>query len=145
MNVGNRRSRADVYSRKVSAILRPVALCALLILVASPAATLVCQWACASEAPTAGHHTGHHAHSSEAVQASETTVVGPSVLAPEMNCHHPAIAPAVTSATVQMFAPSVGLVSALDAFRVDGYKKLLVRYATGSPPGARSAPLSLRV
>ena len=145
MTLGNGRPRADVYSRKVSAILRPVALCALLILVVSPAATLVCQWACASEAPTAGHHTGHHAHASEAVQASETTVGGPSLLAPEMNCHHPVIAPAVTSATVQMFEPGVGRVSTPVAPRADGYKKLSVPYVTGSPPGARSAPLSLRV
>jgi hypothetical protein len=145
MNVGNRRPRTDVYSRKVSAILRPVALCALLILGVTSAATLVCQWACASEAAAGGHHTGHHVHSSEAALASDTTVGAPSVRAPEMTCHHPAIAPAVTSATVQMFAPAVALGSALVAPRVNGYKRLLVPYATGSPPGARSAPLSLRV
>jgi hypothetical protein len=145
MNVRNRRPRTDVYSRKVSAILRPVALCALLILGVSPAATLVCQWACASEATTGGHHAGHHAESSEAVQASETPVGGPSVRASEMNCHHPDIALSVTSVTVQMFAPSLGPVTALVAPRVDGYKKLLVPYATGSPPGARSTTPSLRI
>jgi hypothetical protein len=135
----------EVYSRNVSAILRPVALCALLVLGVTPAAILVCQWACASESAPGGHHTGHHAHSSDVVPASDTTVGGPSVRAPEMNCHHPALTPAITSATVEMFAPSVGQVADFVAPRVDGYKTLLVPDATGSPPGARSAPLSLRI
>jgi len=138
------RLSADVYSRKVSAILRPVALCALVVLGMTPAATLVCQWACASEASAGGHH-GHQSHASGAVQAADTTVAGPSVRAPEMNCHHPAIAPAVTSATVEVFAPVIRHVTPLVALGVDGVEKTRVVYATGSPPGSRSAPLSLRI
>jgi hypothetical protein len=131
---------------KVSGLLRPIAFCVLLVLGAAPAATLACQWACAPQSGQAHRHDGHHQDSSEAVHASQTTVDTAAVRSSESACDHRAVlAPALTSASVKVFAPLATLTADFEPSNIYHVVVSAGAYVTDSPPGARSRPLSLRI
>ena len=133
----------------VRTLLRPVALCALLLVGAAPAATLACELACAAPGGHAGHHgsqqASHHDHSSASVHESSATADGASIVSLAADCDHDmAVAPALTSSAIKVFA-HVAITATL-VTPADRRSDLIpVRDVAGGPPGTRSRPLSLRI
>lgn len=127
----------------VTWFLKPVALCVLLLFWAVPAAQLACGWACAPQSAQPDSHQGHHSHSTQAVQAA---TADSAVRSSESPCDHSrAVVPALTSASVKVFAPvavDVATVQYPDHRHAD---VVAVACATPSPPGARPGPRSLRI
>ena len=134
----------------VRILLRPVALCALLLVGAAPAATLACELACAAPGGHAGHHgseqASHHDHSSATVHESSATADGASIVSLAADCDHDmAVAPALTSSAIKVFA-HVAITTATFVTPADRRSDLIpVRDVAGGPPGTRSGPLSLRI
>ena len=56
------KARYDTYiGNSVKRLIRPVALCVVLVVASVTAVSLVCEWSCASgQAQTATHHHAHH-------------------------------------------------------------------------------------
>jgi hypothetical protein len=136
-----------MYTRKsVKVYLRPIAVCALLLFGAGPAATLACELTCSDASGHAHHQPSQHKHSSEAVHASHATGETPLVTSFATKCDHAlAVAPAVTSIAVKVFAPVA--VQAVTFASPDSARAAVTAfgYAVGGPPGVRSGPISLRI
>lgn len=136
-----------MYTREtVKAYLRPFAVCALLLLGAGPAATLACELACSDASSHAHHQPSEHKHSSEAVHASHTAGETSSLTSFAAKCDHAiAVAPAVTSIAVRVFAPVA--MQALTLTPPDSAHAGVTPFgrASGGPPGVRSGPISLRI
>lgn len=130
--------------RKVIRFLQPVAVCVVLVLGALPGVTLVCQWACTGAAGAATEHATHHQHHS--TEAPDTSSDQASVIGAEHSCDHVGTAvTAVTTVTVKVASPV-----AVDASQLQHEVSPLRAVVTAnrgahSPPGARSAPLPLRI
>ena len=131
---------------KVGGFLKSVALCVLLLFGTAPVATLACQWACMPQDDQAHHHAGHHEESAEAAHALPAGVDMAAVRSSESTCDHTADgAPALTSAIVKMFAPATVPAAVIEH---GDFARAEVRFAshrTGSPPGAQTRPLALRI
>ena len=136
-----------MYTRKnVKVYLRSIAVCALLLFGAGPAATLACELACSDASGHAHHQSSQHKHSSEAVHSSHTAGETPSITSSSTKCDHAiAVAPAVTSIAVKVFAPVA--VQAITLASPDSARVGVTPfgYAIGGPPGVRSGPISLRI
>ena len=141
-----RSASARMYTdRKVTRVLRPVAVSVVLILGTLPGAFAVCQWACARAGGT-GEHAAHHQHHS-VVPPPATPSEGPSLTASDITCAHlgVSVVTAVISAgkvttamvSVSMTPPFVSLSGVSSALT-------LVR-STHSPPGYGSGPIPLRL
>lgn len=130
----------------VKRLIQPVALCALVVLGAFPAVTLACQWACVRQVAGQTHHhaTQHESPSHPSHDAAPSTDLG--VISEERPCAHAATAvSAISTFTFKAFAP-IAVHAAVAASASPIYRGLIaVAVATPSPPGARSAPLALRI
>jgi len=133
--------------RSVRSFIRPLGLCVVLLFGALPAVTVACQWVCdAPEGPaTSAHHHGGHAQAGPS--ASSSTLDGPAARAGHPSCDHSVlIDPGVTSQGFKILAASATPVeetafpAALASMHVSA-----ATFASPSPPGARSAPLALRI
>jgi hypothetical protein len=140
-----------MYTRRsVRSFIRPLGLCVVLVFGALPAVTLACQWACeAPDGPAtlAHYHGGHTEMAGPVDSSSSTTANGPTVRAGHPSCDHSIlIDPGVTSAGFKVRAPSAIVVEET-AFRAALARTHVVAapFASPSPPGARSAPLALRI
>lgn len=129
---------------QVPRYLRSAALCVILLMGATPAVTLACEWACAPAVGQAHQHGEHH-HGAGASDATNTSA-GPSLGTADAPCDHAGEAmAAVTVASVKVFAPGVAQ-TADDGFAVPTSGILTtVAPAAPSPPGIRPRPLSLRI
>ena len=136
--------------RSVRSFIRPLGLCVVLVFGALPAMTLACQWACDAPdgaATLAHHHGGHTEMAGPVDSSSSTTASGPTVRAGHPSCDHSVlIDPGVTSQSFKIVAASAV------AVEETAFPALLARmhvsaapFASSSPPGARSAPLALRI
>ena len=145
MRFGGRRS-ADVYSRAVGRFLKPVACCVLLLLGGAPAVALVCEWSCTPQTSDALHHGGHDHHSPNTGDAAQATVDIPSDGSSTSVCdHRQGLAPALTIATVKIWAP-VALPAALLNWS-DFAHSTVIPFTDGvrGPPGGGSRPRPLRI
>ena len=132
--------------KKVGLLLRPVAFCVLLLLGAAPTATLVCQWVCNPHTGQTHRHASHHEHPGTAVQGTHITIDTASVRSSESACdHRVALAPALTSPIIKVFALATMPAAVLHFSDSDHADVFSASYMTASPPGARSRPLSLRI
>ena len=131
---------------KVSVFLKPVTFCVLLLLGAAPTATLVCHWVCDPRTDQTHRHASHHEHSGTAVQGTHVTIDTAAVRSSESVCdHRAALAPALTSAIIKVFALATMPAAVLHFSDSDHADVFSASYMTASPPGARSRPLSLRI
>lgn len=130
----------------VRRLIQPVALCVVVVLGAFPAVTLACQWTCVR--PLAGqahHYTGQNESTIHASHhPASPTVRG--LISAEPPCAHAEISViAISTLQFKVFAPiAVQAAVALLAPPIDR-TAIFVAVATHSPPGARSAPLALRI
>ena len=132
---------------KVRRFIGTVAACVVLFLGALPATRLACEWTCASNRTETGHRDGHmHHDSSQAAHAAHSPSAGPLVRPSESRCAHDAdLAPALTSVTVKVFAPLAVVTRAFECVDFERTDAPPAVQVTGSPPGARPRPLSLRI
>ena len=131
---------------RVRALMRPLTVCLLLLFGAGPAATLACELACSTSSGHADHQASHHSHASQGVHASDSTGEAPTLNLTTSTCDHViAVAPAVPSIAMKVLAPVAMPALKLAAPECVAADVMPVRYASGSPPGARSAPVSLRI
>lgn len=132
--------------RKVTRVIQPVAFFVLLVLGGLPGVTLACQWACSGVAGSAQEQATHHHHSTEAPDSSAPALEAMSVVASEQPCEHAGTSvTALTAANVKVLpfvaihVPQLGL---SHPWRV---AEIAAGRGVYSPPGARSAPLPLRI
>ena len=131
---------------KVGAFLKPVAICVLLLFGTAPMAALACQWACTPQADHTHHHSGHHEDSAEATPAPSTGVDMVLLRSSESTCDHTAgVAPALTSAIVKMLDPATVPAAVIERPDFARAEVRLASHRTGSPPGAQTRPLALRI
>ena len=130
--------------RKVNRFLQPVAVCVVLVLGALPGVTLACQWACAGALGPASEHAAHHQHHS--TEAADTSSDQPSVVGTEHSCDHVGTSvTAVTTVTVKVVSP-VAVNTPQLHYEVPPLRAVVTaNRGAHSPPGARSAPLPLRI
>jgi hypothetical protein len=115
-------------------LLRSVALTMALVFAAIPAAALACQLACAAPAGSMLHHASHGAPDAAAVRAAHPS------------CDHTGtIEPARTASGLRLAALVATLVPYTIAAPAVETHAAIVDYTAHSPPGGRSAPLSLRI
>lgn len=136
-----------VYTREsVGTLIRPLAVCVVLLFGAGPVATLACELACSTPNGHADHQASHHDHDSQGVHASDSTGETPSLRPPTSTCDHAiAVAPAVTSIAMKVFAPAAIPALKLAAPERGPADPMPVRHLSGGPPGPRSGPVSLRI
>lgn len=130
--------------RTVTRLIQPVAICVVLVLGALPGVTLACQWACSGVGKSAHHHATHHDDSTAApdtIASEATSVVGTVRL-----CAHsmPSVV-AVMAASLKVLAPLATDVSGREFVAPSQVIVVAADRGTSSPPGARSAPLPLRI
>ena len=131
---------------RVRALIRPLTVCVLLLFGAGPVATVACELACSTPNGHADHQASHHSHASPGVQPSDSTREVPSLRPPTSTCDHAiAVAPAVTSIAMKVFAPVATPALKRAAPERGAADVVWVRFASGGPPGVRSAPVSLRI
>ena len=123
-----------------------VALYVLLALGALPATSLACQWACA---PQPGRPAHHHAAPEQSTGASYSAGDRPdatSRVSADRPCDHAGtVLTALSPLTPKVFAP-VAIPVAIAEFAYSMRPAVVPgSWTTHSPPGARSAPLSLRI
>lgn len=136
------RPRRDVHCGPVRRLLRPVAWCALALVASVPVTALACQWECAFEEPTAGHHAGHR-HDPDG--AAPLGVAGIGAFGDD--CAHPSeIGPVITgeafklaAATAMFTGDVIGSASAAGAVARPSPP------ADHGPPGSASRFLVLRI
>ena len=135
---------------RVRTFLRPVAFCALLVIGGVPTAALVCELACTAPTGHPGHQDSgrgsHHDHSSAFAHESTAAAAAASIVSPPAICNHDITgAPVRTSTTITLLAP-VGIAVATFGSTAERRPDMnTVRDVAGGPPGARCAPLSLRI
>ena len=126
-------------------VLRPLALCVVLMSGALPAAALACQWACATQGAEVGQ-VGHQGHAGHALQASPDRVDASTVQSRTAPCDHVSAADAaITSGTLNLIAFAVDSSTYVVAPAPAGPRAAALASGTHSPPGTRTAPLPLRV
>jgi len=137
-----------MYTRgSVKRLIQPVALCVVVILAVLPAVTFACQWACGRE--SAGQAHDHHAAQPEsmthAVHHSPAASTSGELVSAGQPCAH-AKTTVIAIATLQfkIFAPMAEQAVTLFVPPSDR-SEASVAVASHSPPGARSAPLALRI
>lgn len=130
---------------KMRRVVRPLALCVLLMSGTLPAAALACQWACATQDVQAGQ-VGHQGHAGHALQASQNRADISTVQSSTAPCDHVSAAdPAIASGTLSLIAIAAGSSTNVVAPAFASPRAAVVASGTHSPPGARTAPLPLRV
>lgn len=139
--------RTAMYTTgSVKRLIQPLALCVVVVLGAFPAVTLACQWACVRQVADQAHH--HAGHNESTIHDSHHPAPPADLgfISAERPCAHTETSVTATS-TLQfrVFAPvAVQAVVALPAPPIDR-TAISVAVATHSPPGARPAPLVLRI
>ena len=131
--------------RKVTRLLRPVAVCVVLILGTLPGAFAVCQWACARAGGTAEHAVHHQHHS--VVPLPETPSNGAAITASDTTCAHLGVSiAAAVIGSGKVTTAVVGVSMTPPLFSLSGVSSplTLVR-STHSPPGSGSGPIPLRL
>lgn len=135
-----------ILQSSVKRRIQPVALFVVVVLGAFPAVALACQWTCVR--PVAGqahHHTGQNGSTVHASHhPAPPTDLG--LVSAERPCAHAETsATAISTLQFKVFAPMT--VHAAVALLVPPIDRIAisVAVATHSPPGARSAPLALRI
>lgn len=140
--------RSNMYTcGSVKRLIQPVALCVVTVLAVLPAVTFACQWACGRESAGQAHH--HHAAQPEsmthAVHHSPAASTGVEFVAAGQPCAHAkATVTAISTLQFKIFAPIAEQAVALFVLPTDR-TEVSVAVASHSPPGARSAPLALRI
>ena len=128
---------------QVPRYLRSTALCVVLLMGATPAVTLACEWACAPATDQAHEHSHHHGAGSTEAQ---NTPAGPSLGASHTPCDHAGdVMAAVTGGSVKAFAPAIAPAAAQDSAVLTSVTHKTAAAMALSPPGVRPRPLSLRI
>lgn len=123
---------------------RSAALCVVLLMGATPAVTLACQWACA---PAAGqtHQHGEHHHGGGPSDATDTSA-GPSLGMADGPCDHVGdVTAAVTASNVKVFAADIAETTHHGFAVPTSMVPTTAALAAPSPPSIRPRPLSLRI
>ena len=129
---------------QVPRYLRSTALCVVLLIGATPAVTLACEWACAPEAAQGQAHSHHH-HGAASSEAQDTSA-GPSLGASHTPCDHAGdVMAAVTGGSVKALAPAIAPSAAPDSAVLTSATHKSAAAMALSPPGVRPRPLSLRI
>jgi hypothetical protein len=143
------RERRGILAKVMTGGTRWVGVWMAVLVAAVPAVSLACELACARPTGDAGHHgdSNQHATTAHHHQATPDSAVATVTLTSfGAGCaDHAAVAAVVTNAPAKVLAPVV--TQAPDAFggAPTSPPSMAVDRRSGGPPGARSAPLALRI
>ena len=132
--------------KTVTRFLRAVACVGVLLVGGLPAATLVCQFACATPAEQGHRHTTTHHHGADGAQAAKAMPDSPRLVSAEESCDHAAAEVlALVSDAVRLYAPAAVLVATAEFGLQPRATVGSAVYPADSPPGLRPSVLSLRI